>query len=118
MVFVDLHSRSNDSACYQFFDELGMRISGDSGIASLPGDHPVYKSFFLLNRENFSGINVSLSTRRTALIISENNFRKRVLRRDEDAIKAGINIVLYMLSGNYKSDQIHTRQILKKLKRE
>jgi len=37
--------------------------------------------------------------------------------KDEKALRTGINIVLYLLSGNYKSDQLHVRHILKRLKK-
>ena len=31
------------------------------------------------------------------------------------ALRAGVNIVMYMLTGNYKSDQVHVKTILEKL---
>jgi hypothetical protein len=70
-----------------------------------------------MNSQNFRGADVSLTTKRSAIILSENNLRQRILSRNDDALKASVNIVLYMLSGNYKSDQIHTRQILNRLKK-
>ncbi len=94
-----------------------MKVAGSPGLVRLTGDHPLYKSFYLMNSQNFRGADVSLTTKRTAIILSENNLRQRILNRNEDALKAGVNIVLYMLSGNYKSDQIHTRQILNRLKK-
>lgn len=117
IIFVDLSKTGGKSAYYTFFKDLGSDISANAGLTRLPADHPLYKSFYLLNTENFSGVDISISTKRTALIISENNLRARIIRRDENAIKTGVNIVLYMLSGNYKSDQIHTRQILNRLKK-
>jgi len=117
IIFVDLSKTGGKSSYYTFFKDLGSDISANAGLTRLPADHPLYKSFYLLNTENFSGVDISISTRRTALIISESNLREKILRRDENALKAGVNIVLYMLSGNYKSDQIHTRQILNRLKK-
>ncbi|MDY6968186.1 MAG: DUF4159 domain-containing protein [Spirochaetota bacterium] len=118
VVFVETCGLGNDASYYQFYYYLGMMISRNLIKPSyLTKDHPVYKSFYLLSEENFIGVDASISTRRTALIIDRNNLIKRVMAYDKDAIKAAVNIVLYMLSGNYKSDQIHTRQILKRLKK-
>ena len=115
IVFVDLGSNGS-GRCRQFFDELAIRVGG-GGLTRLPGDHPLYKSFFLMNSQNFSGADVSITTKRTAIILSESNFSRKILVRNYEALKTGVNIVLYMLSGNYKSDQIHTRQILNRLKK-
>ena len=114
IVFVDVSGKGS-GRCGQFFDELAIRAGGK--VARLPDDHPVYKSFFLMNTQNFSGADVSITTRRTAIMLSGNNLTQRILARDYEALKTGVNIVLYMLSGNYKSDQIHTRQILNRLKK-
>jgi hypothetical protein len=35
----------------------------------------------------------------------------------EQAIRAGINMVLYALTGNYKADQVHVPALLKRLGR-
>ncbi len=115
IVFIDLSSAS--PSCIKFFNDLGLKISGSPGLNVLAQDHPVYKSFYLIKPERLTGADVSVSTKRTALIISENNLIKRIYSRDGNAVKTGLNIVLYMLSGNYKSDQIHTRQILNRIKR-
>jgi hypothetical protein len=116
IIFVDPGS-AGTGPCRKFFEGLALKIAGSPGFSRLPADHPVYKSFFLMNSQNFSGADVSITTKRTAIIISENNLKQRILNRNSEALKAGVNIVLYMLSGNYKSDQIHTRQILNRLKK-
>ncbi len=115
IIFVD--AAGAGSPCRRFFDGLSLKIAGSPGLSRLPADHPVYKSFFLMNQQNFSGADVSVTTRRTAVIMSDNNLNRKILNGSGDALKAGVNIVLYMLSGNYKSDQIHTRQILNRLKK-
>lgn len=117
IIFVDQGGAGGGQSCRQFFNGIALRIAGSPGLVRLSGDHPVYKSFFLISSRSFSGADVSVTTKRTAVIISENDFGRRILLRDEAALKAGVNIVLYMLSGNYKSDQIHTRQILNRLKK-
>jgi hypothetical protein len=115
ILFVDMAGEGTQ--CRKYFDGLALKIAGNNGLSKLPADHPLYKSFFLMNSQNFSGADVSVTTKRTAVIISENNFKQRIINRNSDALKSGVNIVLYMLSGNYKSDQIHTRQILNRLKK-
>jgi hypothetical protein len=117
IIFADLSGAGSNSSCRQFYEGLALKIAGSPGLVHLSADHPVYKSFFLMNSQNFSGADVSLTTKRSAIILSENNLKQRILNRNDDALKAGVNIVLYMLSGNYKSDQIHTRQILNRLKK-
>lgn len=34
------------------------------------------------------------------------------------AFRAGLNIVLYVLTGNYKADQVHVPALLERFKRE
>ena len=36
-------------------------------------------------------------------------------RQREFAIRTGINVVMYALTGNYKADQVHIRSILERL---
>ena len=36
-------------------------------------------------------------------------------RQREMAIRFGINVVMYALTGNYKTDQVHVRAILQRL---
>jgi hypothetical protein len=31
------------------------------------------------------------------------------------ALRAGVNIVIYTLTGNYKADQVHVRDLLERL---
>ncbi|MCP4724153.1 MAG: DUF4159 domain-containing protein [bacterium] len=121
IVFIDTCGSENDS---DYLSEINDFILGRTGynpnkelLPKLPPDHPIYKSFYLLPGGNFFGIDVSRSTKRTALIVTRGSFKSGILRNDSVAIRTGINVLLYMLSGNYKSDQIHTRQILKKLKK-
>jgi hypothetical protein len=113
IVFAELHG---DTGCLSFFRELGRKISS-SGLIQLPQDHPIYKSYYLISSLKFSGADISVTTRRTALIICEDNLFQKIHVQDESSLKTGVNIVLYMLSGNYKSDQVHTRQILNRLKK-
>ncbi|HEY8259988.1 MAG TPA: hypothetical protein VIG55_02155, partial [Methylosinus sp.] len=36
-------------------------------------------------------------------------------RQRELAIRGGVNLVMYTLTGNYKSDQVHVRDLLERL---
>ena len=36
-------------------------------------------------------------------------------RQREMAIRAGVNLVMYAMTGNYKSDQVHVRDLLERL---
>ncbi len=33
----------------------------------------------------------------------------------EYALRAGVNIMMYMLTGNYKSDQVHAKDLIERL---
>ena len=89
----------------------------DWEIPELSKSHPLFKSFFLLQGVPMYGVNISRSTRRTAFIVSRQGLKNKILRQDKYSLRIAVNIILYMLSGNYKSDQVHTRQILRKLKK-
>ena len=39
-------------------------------------------------------------------------------RQRELSIRFGINLVMYALTGNYKSDQVHSKSILERLKKK
>ena len=36
-------------------------------------------------------------------------------RQREMALRGGVNLVMYTLTGNYKSDQVHVRDLLERL---
>ncbi|MGA7384095.1 MAG: DUF4159 domain-containing protein, partial [Methylocella sp.] len=36
-------------------------------------------------------------------------------RQHELALRGGVNLVMYTLTGNYKSDQVHVRDLLERL---
>jgi hypothetical protein len=37
------------------------------------------------------------------------------MRQREMALRGGVNLVMYTLTGNYKSDQVHVRDLLERL---
>ncbi len=87
-------------------------------IRPLPRDHAIYKSFFLLSASEIElyGAVISASTQRTALILSFYPLQQKILQQEETAIHLAINVLMYMLTGNYKSDQVHTQQILQRIR--
>ncbi|MCP4133569.1 MAG: DUF4159 domain-containing protein [bacterium] len=121
IVFIATCGRERDREYFQSIRKLVLeQMEYDPDREVLPrlsGKHPVYRSFFLLPGGSLYGVDISRSTRRTALIVSRENFKSGILRNNEGSVRTALNTVLYMLSGNYKSDQIHTRQILKRLKK-
>lgn len=96
----------------------------------LPGDHVIYKSFYLLNYASgrkivdtgLEGITFT-DEDRTAVIYSRNDLGGAWSEDElgkweyecvpggetqrEMALRLGVNIVLYAMTGNYKLDQIH-----------
>ena len=38
-------------------------------------------------------------------------------RQHEMALRGGVNVVMYALTGNYKADQVHVRELLERLER-
>lgn len=112
-------------------------------LEKVPPDHVLKKSFYLL--QNFQGFyknsslwvesaaskDVSANDGVTPIIISDGNFARLWAGSkgqsittifggnfdDELGIRAGINIIIYALTGQYKGDQIHINSILKKFNR-
>jgi hypothetical protein len=117
IIFVDSCKIYKGSNGFNFFNALAKSISFQGeGLTLLERNHAIYKSFYLISPTHFYGVNISRSTHRTPLIIAYEDIAGGIIGQDEDMIRVGVNILLYMLSGNYKSDQIHTRQILNRLK--
>ncbi|MFW5968312.1 MAG: DUF4159 domain-containing protein [Persicimonas sp.] len=111
------------------------RILPDQKIASIPKDHVLYKSFYLIDdpvgRTSVSDrLGAVFGDERLLAVISPNdlfgawardnfgNWEYSVSpggeRQREMAFRLGINLVMYALTGNYKSDQVHVPFILKR----
>lgn len=114
IIFSDSCGADKDIVYNYSIEQLAMSVAQ---VADLPQQHPLFRSFYLVFWEHYKGIDVSLTTRRTAFIISRSGLINRLQMHDEKAIRSSINVVLYMLSGNYKSDQLHVRHILKRLQK-
>ena len=107
------------------------KILAEFPIAVIPSDHVVYKSFYLLHAPSgrkivnpyLEGISFN-DEDRTSVIYSRNDlggawsedeFGKWQYEcipggesQRELALRLGINIIIYALTGNYKKDQIHS----------
>jgi len=105
----------------------------------VPADHVLKKSFYLL--QNFPGrwrdgplwTETGGTKRISGILVGANDYAAAWARnRDgnwlfpvspggevqrENALRAGVNIVLYALTGNYKADQVHVPAILQRLGR-
>ncbi len=106
-------------------------------LSSIPSDHVLYKSFFLVDKpvgrlaisKELEGI---FDEDRLVLILSQNdmlgawakdnfgswtfNCEPKGDKQREMSYRLGINIVMYALCTNYKSDQVHVPFILKRRK--
>ena len=109
-------------------------------LAQLPGDHVLTRTFYLLqdfpgrfsdspvwveanpdgaSRDGTSGVIIGANDWASAWARGENGeFLAPVdggERQREMAIRFGVNIAMYALTGNYKSDQVHVPDILERL---
>ncbi len=112
---------------------LCQRLFPTRPLAPLPGDHSLYRAFFLLDRPvgrvavspTVEGITVGPIT---PLIFCPNDLSGALERRPDgrdrwpvvpggewqrrEAVKLGINLVMYALTSNYKHDQAHVRALM------
>ena len=109
------------------------RLFPSRGLSPLASDHSLYRAFFLLDAPVgrvasnpwLEGVTIGETTR----IIYCRNDLSGALARDSsgrnqyqpvpngesqrrEAIKLGINLILYALTSNYKQDQAHVRQLM------
>ena len=106
-------------------------------LVPLPPDHSIYRSFFLLKRplgrvDRFAyleGVTFGSTSPWTPIVYSRNDLSGALDRTDDgrpaqscvpggetqrrEAIKLGINLVVYALTANYKRDQAHVKQLMK-----
>jgi len=102
-------------------------------LVPLPSDHSLYRSFFLIKRPMgrvdttkwLEGVTIGETTR---IIYCRNDLSGALARSPEgrnlypvtpggesqrrEAIKLGINLMMYALTSNYKKDQAHVRQLM------
>lgn len=114
--------------------ELVERMFPTRPLGPMPADHSVFRSFFLLREplgrvDRFPYLEGVTSDNQTPLVYVRNDLSGALDRGDDgrstfpcvpggegqrrEAIKLGINLVLYALTSNYKKDQAHVKQLMK-----
>jgi len=135
-LLVDTCGSAPDSPADRAVRELLRRVFPDRPLQPLPGDHTVFRSFYLLQRPHgrlqvrpyLEGVQ---RDDRSLVVYSANDlpgawqrdsFGRWALtvvpggeRERELAFRLGVNLVMYALCLNYKRDQVHVRHLLKKL---
>ena len=116
---------------------------GIENLQSIPKGHTLTKSYYLLNKfpgrwdnrllliqndnlENKDGVSsviIGLNDWAGAWAKDKNNYHLYQVvpggeRQREISYRFGINLLMYSLTGSYKSDQVHSKSILDRLKRE
>ena len=112
-------------------------------IVPVPNDHVLSRSFYLLDdypgaytggtlwveqqsvsgRDNVSSVLIGSNDWASAWATAENQRPYRTYsgnydaRQKEQALRFGVNLVMYSLTGNYKADQVHIPHILDRLGR-
>jgi len=115
------------------------RILPGTKLGSIGRDHAIYRSFFLLR-----GVSGRVLVRKsiegmwlgdiTPVLYSRNDLLGAVWRASggtysldvipggrrqrTEAIKLGVNLVLFALTGNYKRDVVHVKTLLKRMRRQ
>jgi len=114
--------------------QLVRRLFPTRPLSPLPADHSVYRSFFFVDQpvgrvarsQVLEGVTVG---NLTPLMYMRNDLSGALDRRDDgrdaqsvvpggarqrrEALKLGINLILYALTANYKKDQAHVRQLMR-----
>jgi hypothetical protein len=109
------------------------RLFPSRGLSPLASDHSLYRAFFLLDAPVgrvasnpwLEGVTIGETTR---IIYCRNDLSGALVRdpsgrnqfqpvpngerQRREAVKLGINLVLYALTSNYKQDQAHVRQLM------
>lgn len=133
-LLIDDTTGADDSPFDQSVRELCRRLFPTRPLGPLSPDHSVYRAFFLLRRpygrvdrfDKLEGVTVGNIA---PLMYNRNDLSGAMDRRDDgrprhacvpggerqrrEAIKLGINLVLYSLTSNYKKDQAHVRELMK-----
>ncbi|MEZ4240712.1 MAG: DUF4159 domain-containing protein [Myxococcota bacterium] len=114
--------------------QLVERMYPTRPLGPLSSDHSIFRSFFLLREplgrlDRFPYLEGVTAGSNTPLVYMRNDLSGALDRGDDgrsthpcvpggenqrrEAIKLGINLILYALTSNYKKDQAHVRQLMK-----
>ncbi len=125
---------ASDGAFDDSVRELVSRLFPTRPLGPLPPDHSVYRSFFLLQRplgrvDRYGFLEGVTVGNLTPVVYCRNDLSGALERGPDgrpvhpcvpggeaqrrEALKLGINLLLYSLTANYKKDQAHVRQLMK-----
>jgi hypothetical protein len=99
---------------------VGRTTIGQTWIEALPPETGDRTNRPVRSGDNVSPLIISSNDLAGAWAVSRNGDALYPLipgtsRQREMAIRAGVNIVIYTLTGNYKADQVHVRDLLERL---
>lgn len=131
-----------ESKSYIFVKEFLLSI-GIEDLNYIRRDHTLSKSFYLLEKypgrwdskvilidntdldlkDGVNSVIIGFNDWVGAWALDDNNYPMFPAvpggeRQREMAFRFGVNIIMYALTGNYKSDQIHSKSILNRMKRQ
>ncbi len=134
VLLVDDTTGADDSPFDGAVRELLARIYPTRPAAPLPADHSVFRSFFLISHpvgrvDRFRWLEGVTVGTFTPVLLMRNDLSGALDRGDDgreryaavpggesqrrEAIKLGINVVLYALTADYKRDMAHVRELLR-----
>jgi hypothetical protein len=132
-LFVDDTTGSDASGFDGAVRRLCDRLFPTRPLTAIPGDHPVMRSFFLLetargrlaDHARMEGVTVGTQV---PVVYNRNDISGALDRGDDgrfryacvpdgesqrrEAKKVGINLMMYALTADYKNDQAHVRQLM------
>ena len=133
-LLVDDASGSPDGALHRSVRALSSRLFPTRPLAPLPGDHSILRSFFLLDRAvgrtALTGGLEGVTVGPTSPLVYCGDDLSGALDRGADgrdrhpvspggeeqrreALKLGVNLVLYALTSNYKHDTAHVLELMR-----
>ncbi|MCB9665212.1 MAG: DUF4159 domain-containing protein [Alphaproteobacteria bacterium] len=132
-LFIDDTTGDDASGCDAAVRRLCSRLFPTRPLAPLPADHSVLRAFFLLDRcpgrldrhPFLEGVTVG---NLCPVVYCRNDVSGALDRTEQgmdrhpcvpggetqrrEAVKVGINLLMYALTANYKNDQAHVRQLM------
>ncbi|MBT3217748.1 MAG: DUF4159 domain-containing protein [Proteobacteria bacterium] len=133
-LFIDDVSGSDSSGFDDSVRRLVRRVFPTRPLSPLPADHSVYRSFFLIENpvgrvEQFSFLEGVTVGNLCPLIYCRNDLSGALDRGDDgrhrhscvpggdrqrrEAVKLGLNLIMYSLTANYKRDQAHVQELMR-----
>lgn len=139
LLYIDETSGAEGSGFDDSVRALLERVYPTRSLAPIPSDHSVYRSFFIVRRplgrlDRFPYLE-GITVGNLAPVLYGRNDLSGALERGSDgvnvaacvpggerqrreAVKLGVNLVLYSLTANYKRDQAHVRELMREGKLE